>query len=263
MKKLFAASLVFLIAIACKKQENPEGGNVLARIGDIVITDRDISLALQGLPINISGEQQEAIKEELVRIAVFYLEAMKERYDTIDELNRRIEWMKRNLVAQEYLKRKYGDRRITPEQAKDFIRKNVSKFSKKANFILVMYFDSTLTDELKDLLEDTSPFARKKLGEYMEKGMINVQPFSQANLGILSLDFPQEILDALLKANPKSVLGPFRMQNAFVLIKLESISEDDPQRPEIVQNVVAFLQIRDQQLFMDSLYNVLKQKYIR
>ncbi len=268
MRRYLLAGFIALGLFACNKSGKESGaqpeGQVIARIGDIVVTDKDIELSLQGLPPGqLSPQQKEAIKQDLIKTAIFYKAAMDERIDTNRNLMRRIEWMKRSIIAQEYLRSKYGNRQITPQQVDEFIKKKGNLFSKKASFIMVLYFDSTLKDTIRELLLDGSVVANKYLDDMAKKGLINPQVIPPSNLGLLSLDMPEDMINAILKGRRNQVLGPFRLQDAYAFVKILSVENDNPQRPDVQQAVFQYLTMKDQQRFADSLYNALKSKYLK
>lgn len=265
MRKYSIVGAVLLALVACNKEKSPGvEGQVIARVGDIVITDKDIELSLQGLTgTPLSPQQREAIKNELIKTAVLYKAALEEKMDTNSALMRRIEWMKRSIMVQEYLKSKYGDRKITPQQVDEFIKKNASKFNKKASFIMVMFFDSTLKDTLKELLLDGSMVANKYLDDFARNGLINAQVIPPSNLGLLSLDMPEDMINAIMKAKRNQVLGPFRIQDAYAYVKVLSVENDNPNRPDVQQSVFQYLTMKDQQRFTDSLFNAYKSKFLK
>jgi len=257
---------IMLILVGCKKENKiKDDSPIIAKVGNIKITERDINVGIENLPgIELTKEQKENLKEELIKTVVFYLAAKEEKFDTNSNLNLKIEWIKRSIIAQEYLKYKYGNRIPSQSEVENFIKANISKFSKRANIILVQFFDTTLNNEIKDLLLDLnrSPVASKKLDDMVRKGIINAQPLP-INLGLASFDFSDSVINALLRAKANDVLGPYKLQNAYSYIKVVSITDDNPNSNEIKQAVFQVLVLRDQQKFMDSLYNVLKGKYIK
>ncbi|MEO0202712.1 MAG: hypothetical protein ABIL37_03195, partial [candidate division WOR-3 bacterium] len=98
--------------------------------------------------------------------------------------------------------------------------------------------------------------------EMVRKGMISAQPMS-INLGIASFDFSEDVINDLLKSNKNSVLGPYKVQNSYIYIKVIDNLEDNPNSNEIKQVVFQVLLLKEQQKFMDSLYNALKGRYIK
>ncbi len=261
--------IIVIILVSCTKKETStklsEDSNVIARVGDIKITERDLSIGLENLPgIELTKEQKENLKDELIKTSVFYLAAKEEKFDTNSNLNLKIEWIKRSIIAQEYLKSKYGNRMPSQSEVENYIKTNVSKFSKKVNMIIVQFFDTTLKSQVKELLLDLNrtPVAGKQLDDMVRKGMIIAQPLS-LNLGVASFDFADTVINDLLKANKNDVLGPYRIQNAYAYIKVLDKLEDNPNSNEIKQAVFQILTLKDQQHFMDSLYNALKSKYVK
>lgn len=267
MIKILYAS--FLLILACKTEKREvknENGNLIAKVGDIRITEEDLNLGLENLPgIELTKEQKEGLKDELIKTAVFYLAAKDEKFDTSKALNTKIEWIKRSIIASEYLKYKYGNRMPNETEVNNFISSNISKFSKKVELIITEFRDTLLSSEIRDLLLDLNrtPVAGKRLDEMAKKGMIFAQPIPSTNLGILSFDLNDTIVNTILKSKSGSVLGPYKIRNSYSYVKIISISDDDPYKNEAKQAVFQFLILQSQKKFIDSLYNVLKPKYIK
>ncbi len=264
MKRTLMMIIFLTFCTNIKKQTEEKDINVIAKVGNIKITEKDLKAGLENLPIELSKEQKENLKEELIKTAIFYLAAKEEKLDTNSNIKLKIEWLERSILAQEYLKLKYGNRTIPPDEVESFIKSNISKFSKKFNIIFVQFFDTTLKSEIKELLLDLNrtPVAAKKLDEMVRKGMISAQPMS-INLGIASFDFSEDVINDLLKSNKNSVLGPYKVQNSYIYIKVIDNLEDNPNSNEIKQAVFQVLLIKEQQKFMDSLYNALRGRYIK
>ncbi|MCS7245794.1 MAG: hypothetical protein N2504_06380 [candidate division WOR-3 bacterium] len=259
----------FLLVLACKtekKEPKDENENLIAKVGNIKITEEDLKIGLENLPgIELTKEQEESLKDELIRTSVFYLAAKDEKFDTSKTLNTKIEWIKRSIIASEYLKYKYGNRMPTESEINNFISSNISKFSKKVELIVIEFRDTLLSNQIRELLLDLNrtPVAGKRLDEMSRKGMILLQPIPSANLGILSFDFNDTIVNTILNSKNGSVLGPYKIRNSYGYIKIVNIAEDDPYKNELKQAVFQFLILQSQKRFMDSLYNVLKPKYIK
>ncbi|MEO0143860.1 MAG: peptidyl-prolyl cis-trans isomerase [candidate division WOR-3 bacterium] len=265
MKRTFIMFILLTFCTNVKKQTEEKDVDIIAKVGDIKITEKDLKIGLENLPgIELTKEQKESLKDELIKTAVFYLAAKEEKLDTNSNINLKIEWIKRSILAQEYLKMKYGNRAITPEEVENFIKSNISKFSKKFNIIFVQFLDTTLKNEIKELLLDLNrtPVAGKKLDDMVRKGIISAQPMS-INLGIASFDFSENVINDLLKANKNDVLGPYKVQNSYIFVKVVDKLDDNPNTNEIKQAVFQILTLKDQQKFMDSLYNALKGRYVK
>ncbi len=265
MKRLLILGVILFFA--CKKVENQkkENENVIAKVGDIKITNRDLEIGLENFPgIELTKDQRETLKDELIKTAVFYLAAKDEKFDTNSNLNLKIEWIKRSIIAQEFLRAKFGNRMPSETEIENYINSNVSKFSKKADVIIVQFFDTTLKSEIKDLLMDLNrtPIAGKKLDDMAKKGILTAQPISM-NLGIASFDFPDSIINSLMKAQKNDVLGPYKLQNGLSYIKIIDIKDDNPKNAQIKQALFQIFLLKEQQRFMDSLYQALKTKYIK
>jgi hypothetical protein len=265
MKRLLI--LPFILIYACKKVENQEkqDGNVIAVVGDIKITNKDLQIGLENFPgIELTKEQKETLKDELIKTAVFYLAAKDEKFDTNSNLNLKIEWIKRSIIAQEFLKNKFGNRMPSETEIENYINSNISKFSKKADVIIVQFFDTTLKAEIRDLLLDLNrtPVAGKKLDDMVKKGILTAQPISM-NLGIAEFDFSDSVIDILKKSKSGDVLGPYKIPNGYSYIKVIEIKDDNPKSPQIKQALFQIFLLREQQKFMDSLYQALKTKYIK
>jgi hypothetical protein len=265
MKRLLI--LPFILIYACKKVENQEkqDGNVIAVVGDIKITNKDLQIGLENFPgIELTKEQKETLKDDLIKTAVFYLAAKDEKFDTNSNLNLKIEWIKRSIIAQEFLKNKFGNRMPSETEIENYINSNISKFSKKADVIIVQFFDTTLKGEIRDLLLDLNrtPVAGKKLDDMVKKGILTAQPISM-NLGIAEFDFSDSLIDILKKSKSGDVLGPYKIPNGYSYIKVIEIKDDNPKSPQIKQALFQIFLLREQQKFMDSLYQALKTKYIK
>jgi len=264
MRKLLIP-LIFISA--CKKLENQknEEGEVIAIVGNMKITNRDLQIGLENFPeIELTKEQRESLKDELIKTAVFYLAAKDEKFDTNSNLNLRIEWIKRSIIAQEFLKNKFGNRMPSESEIENYINFNVSKFSKKVDVIIAQFFDTTLKEEIRDLLLDLNrtPVAGKKLDDMVKKGILTAQPLTM-NLGVAAFDFSDSVINVLVKSKSGDVLGPYKLPNGYSYIKVLEIKEDNPKSPQIKQALFQIFLLREQQRFMDSLYQALKTKYIK
>jgi len=262
MKRL----LIPLILIsACKKLENQKKEeDVIAVVGSIKVTNRDLQVGLENFPgIELTKEQKESLKDELIKTAVFYLAAKDEKFDTNSNLNLKIEWIKRSIIAQEFLKSKFGNRMPSETEIENYINSNISKFSKKADVIIIQFFDTTLKGEIRDLLLDLNrtPIAGKKLDDMVKNGILTAQPITM-NLGVATFDFSDSVINVLVKSKRGDVLGPYKIPNGYSYIKVLEIKDDNPKSPQIKQALFQIFLLREQQKFMDSLYQALKTKYI-
>jgi len=240
------AVAVPLIFLACEKGEKVDEAEIVARVGDEVLTIGD----LERLDANQREVQRpsyltrEELMEEWVRSEVLYQHALEEGVDKEDECAWRLLNSAKGIVIQRFWElevyEKYGD--VTDEEALAWYEANKDQSYRAANtgvWIRRILLNSreSADDVMRRLKagEDFVAIARKEsvTPEKLEGGSRGYRRQS---------DVPPTYRDVVARMKEGEVAGPFAMGTFFVIIRLEDrVEKGEYLKPE----GIGMAQLRD------------------
>jgi peptidyl-prolyl cis-trans isomerase C len=95
-------------------KENPDDP-ILARVGDEVITQKDLETALKGIPEKKRGKYRDMTLDQLIEVKVFSNEARKAELDKDPQIREAVEKATKEILAQHFIK-KYVDEKSQPSE---------------------------------------------------------------------------------------------------------------------------------------------------
>ncbi len=262
MKKTIIPVVLLSVLLTACTSENIKG-TPIEKIGNITICKEDLALQLpQGQKVSDSLKQ--SMLKQLEKTVVMYLAAKDEGMLKDPALLRKLNLYKRNLVAEEFLRRKIGNIVITDVDVENFLAKHPGEFRRTVNIAMVSYMDTSKTNELRRLLSNFSPYSQARLKNYQKKQIITYRPIPNANIGELGLyyGFNNPVVSALnsMKNGEVSQMIPMN-GGGYALLKItdEKISPDI--NPQIKQRIKGQIQYMRQNTIVDSLYKFYLKKY--
>lgn len=130
---LFATVAMFGLAALTPKVVNGQNA-VLAKVGPITITEKDLNDLANAIPeryrdLYMSPEAREKTLDYIVNIYVLAAEAEKQNIDKAPEIQKLMDFTKKDLLARIYLDRQSRDLKPpTEEEAKAYYQKNKDQF---------------------------------------------------------------------------------------------------------------------------------------
>jgi peptidyl-prolyl cis-trans isomerase C len=230
MKKILiigaaVAVVIPFILVACEEGKKVDEAEIVARVGDEVLTIRDLDRldSNQREVKRPSYLTKEELVEEWVRSEVLYQHALEEGVDKEDECAWRLFNSAKGIVIQRFWElevyEKYGD--VTDEEALAWYEANKDQYYRAADtgvWIRRILLNSreSADDVMRRLKagEDFVAIARKEsvTPEKLESGSRGYR--RQA-------DVPPTYRDVVAKMKEGEIAGPFPMGTFFVIIKLE------------------------------------------
>jgi len=110
---------------------------VVAKVGNMEITDQEVDARLQQLPpqyknafASEAGKKQ--FVDQLTQEKLLYLQAQKEKYDTNAEVLAQLEQVKQNLMIRQFMTDTLGKVKATEDDLKQYYDENKSEFMDQA-----------------------------------------------------------------------------------------------------------------------------------
>ncbi|MGB9589414.1 MAG: hypothetical protein ACP5QG_04015 [candidate division WOR-3 bacterium] len=265
MKK---AWLVFgiIAALACGKKEKPQPepeGKVLKTIGDIKITEEDLSSQLPSVEgFTMSQGDTAALLDGMEKIAIFYLAAKDDGLDKDPKVARKAQWAERAILADEFLRRRLETVQVTDADIANYVKEHQDDFGREVNLVEVALQDPAMADTIKKLLLDGSYAAAKMLEYFAQRGVLMMNPIGYVNVAALRFNMPPDAAEAVKRAKRGDILGPYSASGLSILIMVADIRKATPDMTKIEPVLKEALTAEKRQALVDSLYKELKAKYI-
>ncbi len=259
--------LVFgiLAVLACGKKEKPQPepeGKVLKQIGDIKITEEDLSSQLPNIEgFTMTQGDTAALLDGMEKIAIFCLAAKDEGLDKDPKVARRAEWAERAILADEFLRRRLEKLEVTDADIANYVKEHQDDFGREVSLVEVAFQDPAMADTIKKLLIDGSYAAAKMLEYFAQKGALMMNPIGYVNAAALRFNMPPDAAEAVRRAKRGDILGPYSASGLSILIMVVDIRKATPDMTKIEPVLKQALTAERQQATVDSLYNDLKAKY--
>lgn len=139
MKKLW----MILIGLLVFVQAND---NILAEVGGLKITSSDLQQKYDALPPQYvsfysTEEGKKKLLDQLVQEKLFYMEAVRNKYDKEQEVINAVEKMKENVLVNYYIQKEMATLKVSDKEINDYYNKNKIEFTDgekvRASHILV------------------------------------------------------------------------------------------------------------------------------
>jgi hypothetical protein len=238
-----AAPLVF---VACEKGKKVDEAEIVARVGDAVLTVGDLERldANQRQVKSPSYLSKEELMEEWIRSEVLYQRALEEGVDKEDECAWRLLNSRKGIIIQRFWElevyEKYGD--VTDKEALAWYEANKDEYYRARDTgvwlrRILLNSRESADDVMRRLKsgEDFVEIARKEsvTPEKLEGGSRGYRRQS---------DVPPAYRDVVAKMKEGEIAGPFPMGTFFVIIRLEDrVEKGEYLKPE----GIGMVQLRD------------------
>lgn len=192
MKKILLIATVLLIFLQAEE-------NVLAEVGGLKITSNDLQQKYDALPPQYlsfysTEDGKKKLLDQLVQEKLFYMEALRNKYDKDQEVITAIEKMKENVLVSYYIQKEMATIMVGDKEITDYFNKNKAEFTDgdkvRALHILVEKEEEALAitkrinagEDFAALAKEFSTCPSGKNGgdlNYFGRGQM-VEPFEQA-----------------------------------------------------------------------------------
>jgi hypothetical protein len=264
MRKPWIA-LGILALVACGKKEKPQPepeGKVLSTIGDIKITEEDLSSQLPSVEgFTMSQGDTAALLDGMEKIAIFYLAAKDEGLDKDPKIARKAQWAERAIIADEFLRKRLEAVQVTDADIANYVKEHQDDFNREISLVEIAFQDPAMADTIRKLLLDGSYAAAKMLEYFTERGVLMMNPIGYVNAAALRFNMPPDAAEAVRRAKRGEILGPYSASGLSILIMVVDIRKATPDMSKIEPVLKDALTAEKHQAIVDSLYNDLKTKY--
>jgi len=292
---LVAVLTVALLVLGCdnvsKENVNPEttayakkaegaGGPVIARVGDSVITMQDFQDKIKSIPPFYraqlqSKEGKKRMLDSMVRVELLYQEALKRGLDKDPEFVKRMEDIRKNLLART-LERKLAESevKVTDEQIAEFYEQNKEKYSVPETahiyYILVKVPRDASEEQEKAAKEKIDKaYAEIKAGKdftevakkYSEDTFTAKRggEIKKLRKGARSKEFDKVVFEEL---KPGEISKPFKDRRGWNIVKLVERSEKRyKDLDEVREQIKRTLQFKLKKEALEKKIEELKKKY--
>lgn len=257
-------------------------GKLIAEVGSYKLYEEDLNLLLEEEPqlqqiLKVKPELKREVYNSLINrwinIHLLYLQSEKEGLLSDSQIQRKLEELKKMLVAEEYLKRKIEKIKIEEKDLKNYYEKNKDKYKKtegvKVKHILIYVPEKSDNATLQKALTKANQIYGKILKganfEEMAK-MYSDDTTSKVKGGDLGIirkgetipEFEQEIF----KLKIGEVSKPIRSPYGYHIIKVEKKIPAEILPFEKVKNLVEEdYQKEQEKILMEKLIKELYQSY--
>lgn len=265
MRKPWIA-LGILALVACGKKEKPQPepeGKVLSTIGDIKITEEDLSSQLPNVEgFSMTQGDTAALLDGMEKIAIFYLAAKDEGLDKDPKIARKAQWAERAILADEFLRKRLEAVQATDADIANYVKEHQDDFNREVNLVEVAFQDPAMADTVRKLLLDGSYAAAKMLEYFAQRGVLMMNPIGYVNVAALRFNMPADAAEAVRRAKRGDILGPYSASGLSILIMVVDMRKATPDMSKIEPVLKDALTAEKHQAIVDSLYNNLKTKYV-
>ena len=250
-RNLLILAAILIMGCATSSQhslQNPPPKDILARVGDYIITISEFEEKLNAIPPQYrqrfkSEEQKVKFLERLVETTLFSLEARAEKIDREKTIESRIQDAMDNILAREYIKRNVQDKiTVSDEEIKKYYETHLKEFTRpeqvKAQHILIRVGPEANPEEwaeaekkasrLKKKLDNGADFATLAKEESDDQKSKN----KGGNLGFFDRGkMVPEFSDAAFSLKLGEISDPVKTSFGYHIIKVEA------KRPEQIETL--------------------------
>ena len=259
--------------------DDKAGSKVLARIGDKVITEADITARINAIsPLYKATMDKEggrrAFVEKMVYLYIYAQEARAEKIDQDKTVKMKLDDMTNSVLAKEYLKKKgLMSPEVTKEEVEKFYREHEKDFVKgtsvKLSEILVKTDAAATDDQVKAAREKAQKITDevKKGTDFAKLAMKYSDDEKTApkggRLGYLTKEqMPPEIAKAAFSIKSGDTSDPIKTAQGFYVIKVEDKKEGIKESfDEAKKRIIPMLGKQKEKELVDRETKRLEKKY--
>jgi hypothetical protein len=234
----------------------------LAKVGDEVLTERDLEMIFPSGG-SWGDKGKEAFIREWVKNTLLSLAAEEEGYLEDSSIMKRLEWVKKVTLAQEYWAKKLREVEI-PEEIVDSVFNERKVFFKKRVKLLLVFFEDPLRGEpIRRGLANRRKY-RRTLLSLRRDPTVNVEETGWVNLGLLPYEYPmlpENSSSTILKMKRGDVSEVIATDGAYLIIKVLGTGEEKIDSTEIREILRETLLEKQRRELEDSLVSVLKGRF--
>jgi hypothetical protein len=252
--------MAVVLAVRCRKSAPPEG-RVLIRADGVTVTDRDLTLMLEGTDWNQLPDAQKAMLfEEWKGRVALYLAARDAGFMDRPEVRRKARLMELFFYANEYLHDVLGPVQVTDAELEAFMDSVGDLLQQEADLWVVFLEDTLTLPDVRRLMERPMS-SRLRERRLQEVAGAFYQYLSGTNLGEWVLTtLPDSLWGAFRQVERGKVYGPFHLEDSWVLVRLDRVRRTTD-HPFTQEHLRGFLEERKRTRRVDSLIHAFEQTY--
>ena len=263
MMRYWGIPLLCLLFLSCsEKKANKPRGKILAKVGDEVLTERDLELLFpSGGPWGEKGK--EAFIREWVKNTLLYLAAKEDGYLHDSSILKRLEWVQKVTVAQEYWSDKLKEAKIPEDVVDSLLREGSKYFGREVKLLLVFFEDPLRGEPIRKGLASRRRY-RRTLISLKRDPTVNIEETGWVNLGLLPYEYPmlpEKVCSILLEMKRGDVSKVILTDGAYLIIKLLGTREEKMDSTEIREILRETLLDKERRELEDSLVSKLKRRF--
>jgi len=218
-------ALAMILMSGCERNEAPLSSQVLARVGEKEITAAYFESQLAILPdaiqrLSAQSSGKKAILESVINREILYAEALRMNLDKNAEVERRLEYLRKDLIITKYLQEQIVSRiKIDDKEIENFYDRNPSEFKKREELRIsqIVIRDATKAEEILEKLSIKRDFGDLAQQYSTDKKSSN----NKGDVGYYTYSMlPEAVRDEVIKMEPGDVSRPFKIAERYEIYKI-------------------------------------------
>jgi peptidyl-prolyl cis-trans isomerase C len=278
MYKKFSLFILLILTLflgfgGCKKKEQfqkpapsempPSAGEVIARVDDEVLTQKDLEAILAGAGGGfISPEQKRDYVKRWIEIQILYREAKRRKIDQDENIKWRIDQAVQSIIIEGFLEKVLKDKvKVSEEEVKQYYQENKNKFRREQEEVKISHI------LVKNIAEAGMVALRMQEGESFDQlaKQLSLDEGTKergGDLGYVPLsNLPPQFYEAVTKLKIKEVSPPIRTDYGFDLVMVTDRKEKDSikEYEQVKEEITDSLARTKQQNELENLFTELKK----
>jgi peptidyl-prolyl cis-trans isomerase C len=278
MYKKFSLFILLILTLflgfgGCKKKEQfqkpapsempPSAGEVIARVDDEVLTEKDLEAILAGAEGGfISPEQKRDYVRRWIEIQILYREAKRRKIDQDENIKWRIDQAVQSIIIEGFLEKVLKDKvKVSEEEVKQYYQENKNKFRREQEEVKISHI------LVKNIAEAGMVALRMQEGESFDQlaKQLSLDEGTKergGDLGYVPLsNLPPQFYEAVTKLKIKELSPPIRTDYGFDLVMVTDRKEKDSikEYEQVKEEITDSLARTKQQNELENLFTELKK----
>ncbi len=237
--------LAFILFSGCSQNDDSVGNEqVYARVNGVLITESTLRAHIpRDFYDQLTTEHKRKIVEELVQTELLYQEALAERIDKEDEIQRLLMKSKQNLLSNEYLERKLAD--IKPPNTDELME----YYTQHKDYFTISNTEFRVRYALFDNKDDATDFFRRvknneSFSELAKELSKHPSSVAGGNLGIVNEDSVEPNIWNMIntiysKAGIMKISDPFMVIDGWGCVIVDEVYDPGTVKPfEYIRELV-------------------------
>ncbi|MBD3385798.1 hypothetical protein GF407_12835 [candidate division KSB1 bacterium] len=261
-KALFLLTVILVVILSCQRDQKQ--AEIIARVRNHTLTVEEVKADLPKHPgLNISEVQVENYIKRWIEKELVYQEALKNRYDKLPDIQKKLDDIKRDYIVASYLEQLINKNvKVDSTDLMEYYEEKKSEFIRKNDYyqvylILVSsYQDANILR--RDILNGLD------FNQAAEESSIDPSSQEGGYLGWLMLEDVSSTLARRIPQLPlNSVSRPIKTEIGYALVKVTGIrKKDEPQTLEEAKEKIRWrIESQKRELLYRQLISVLGDEY--